>query len=85
MAQSTTIAAYASIRNGGPTLRERAFEILKGSKDGLTADQVATELNLSVLSVRPQITVLYNESRIADTGERRLNVSGRKAIVWAAC
>ncbi len=47
-----------------------------------TADEVAAGLKLSVLTVRPRCTELKRLHRILDTGERRPNLSGRRAIVW---
>lgn len=38
---------------------------------GRTADEVATELNLSVLSVRPRVSELHRNGFIEDTGTRR--------------
>jgi len=51
---------------------------------GLTADEVAGRLGLSILSIRPRITELARLGKVRDSGERRRNGSGRKAIVWAA-
>lgn len=47
-----------------------------------TADEVASALCLSVLSVRPRFSELRRLGRIEDTGERRTNASGRSAAVW---
>jgi transposase len=49
---------------------------------GMTADEVATELNLSVLSVRPRVSELHRNALLADTGQRRKNASGMTATVW---
>lgn len=47
-----------------------------------TADEVASRLNLSVLSVRPRVCELSAMGKIRDSGERRKNASGRSATVW---
>jgi predicted ArsR family transcriptional regulator len=49
---------------------------------GATADEIATELGESVLSVRPRVSELRALGEIEETGERRVNESGRRAIVW---
>ena len=51
---------------------------------GLTADEVAGRLGLSILSVRPRISELTRLGKVRDSGHRRRNTSGKNAIVWAA-
>ena len=63
-------------------LRARALAILESS-NGLTADEVAGRLGLSILSIRPRITELTKLGKVRDSGQRRRNASGRSAIVWA--
>jgi len=61
-------------------LRSECARILKGGD--FTADEVADAIGRSVLAIRPRITELYKLELIDDTGRRRPNDSGRKAIVW---
>lgn len=49
---------------------------------GATADEVAKDLNLSVLSVRPRVSELNRGGKIEQTGARRTNASGMTATVW---
>ena len=49
---------------------------------GATADEVAKDLNLSVLSVRPRVSELNRTGKIEQTGGRRKNNSGMTATVW---
>jgi hypothetical protein len=49
---------------------------------GLTVDEVATALHLSVLSVQPRVSELHRSGSLADTGSRRKNSSGMTATVW---
>jgi predicted ArsR family transcriptional regulator len=49
---------------------------------GATADEVAKDLNLSVLSVRPRVSELKRTGEIRQTGGRRKNESGMTATVW---
>lgn len=80
--RSTSADAADEIREASPLLRRKAFEVLERS-NGLTADEVAEHLGLSILSVRPRLTELNKLGKVKDSGERRRNVSGRNAIVWA--
>jgi predicted ArsR family transcriptional regulator len=50
--------------------------------DGATADEVAKDLNLSVLSVRPRVSELRRTGKIQQTTARRKNDSGMTATVW---
>jgi predicted ArsR family transcriptional regulator len=49
---------------------------------GATADEIAKDLNLSVLSVRPRVSELKRNGEIEQTGARRKNESGMTATVW---
>lgn len=49
---------------------------------GATADEVARDMNLSVLTVRPRVSELHRNGYLAKTGERRTNSSGMTATVW---
>lgn len=47
-----------------------------------TADELAERLKMDRLYVRPRVSELHTIGKVYDTGERRENVSGRKATVW---
>jgi hypothetical protein len=49
---------------------------------GATADEIAKDLNLSVLSVRPRVSELKRAGKIKQTSARRKNESGMTATVW---
>ena len=49
-----------------------------------TADEVATALGLSVLTVRPRVSELRTLGSIEKTNDRRHNASGKAATVWRA-
>jgi predicted ArsR family transcriptional regulator len=49
---------------------------------GAMADEIAKDLNLSVLSVRPRVSELNRTGEIEQTGARRKNQSGTTATVW---
>lgn len=81
--RQTSIDAMRSVEPRAPNLRDRCWRILNLCGP-LTADEVAHRLAEDPLSVRPQFTLLTQEGRIAETGERRRNKSGRMAMVWRA-
>lgn len=82
-AVDTSEAAAFSMRGPAPILRLRVCAaIAEAGRDGLTADEAADALALSVLAVRPRVTELSKAGTIADSGKRRRNASGRAAAVW---
>lgn len=50
--------------------------------DGLTADELATRLDMERWSIQPRTTELSRKGMIRDSGRRRRNVTGKSAIVW---
>lgn len=71
----------AAERCHAPLLRAKVFAELEKQRY-MTADECADALGLSVLSIRPRFSELSNLGKIMDAGFRRLNSSGRSAIVW---
>lgn len=65
------------------SLRVQVEILFQRNRMGLTADEVAALLVQSVLAVRPRVAELRKEGFIRDTGLRRSNASGKRAIVWA--
>jgi len=83
--RDTSIEAAVSIAARAPKLRDRVLATIKASgHHGLTADQVAARLGISILSARPRLSELVDLKLIRDTGHRRRNDSGKNAIVWQA-
>jgi predicted ArsR family transcriptional regulator len=80
--RDTSQAAAEGIAATAPRLRARALAVVERS-NGLTADEIAGRLGLSILSIRPRLTELSRLGKVRDSGVRRKNVSGRGAIVWA--
>lgn len=60
----------------------RAAVLRRLLRSPATADECATSLAESVLSIRPRLSELREAAAIEDTGERRKNQSGRPAAVW---
>lgn len=79
--RDTSRAAAASIAPAASTLRDRVLALYERNA-GMTADECAGRLGLSILSVRPRVTELARLGRLRDSGARRANGSGRSAIVW---
>jgi predicted ArsR family transcriptional regulator len=68
----------------GKAARMRAMVLQKIGQHpaGATADEIAKDLNLSVLSIRPRVSELNRNGEIEQTGARRKNESGMTATVW---
>src|SRR6476661_6072362 len=69
---------------GGTANKMRAAVLaqLEQYPGGATADEIAKDLNLSVLSVRPRVSELNRNGAIEQTGARRRNESGMTSTVW---
>lgn len=81
-ATETSRTAAAAMK---PTVEMQRQECMEQFRHGdLTADEVASRLGRSVLSVRPRISELNVEGRIEATAARRRNGSGKSAVVWRA-
>lgn len=79
--RDTSQAAAADAAPTAPILRALVLDVLERS-NGLTADEVAGRLGMSILSIRPRVTELSRLGKVRDSGSRRRNVSGKSAIVW---
>jgi hypothetical protein len=74
--------AATAIASIAKTLREQVRNTIAAAPNGLTADEVAAQLNKSVLSVRPRVSELHRQGEIRQTGSRGKNASGMTATVW---
>jgi len=70
----------APTKTEAATLRSEVLNELR--KQDLTADETASILGRSVLSIRPRFSELHAAGKIRETAERRRNVSGKSASVW---
>ena len=78
----TSQEAAISISNTAQTLREMVLKTLVSSDHGMTADEIADSLDRSILSIRPRVSELAFRGLLEDSGERRRNRSGKRAVVW---
>jgi transcription initiation factor IIE alpha subunit len=81
-AHGTSEDAAAEILPKAKIILHLVLEALRNHGQGMTADECAEKLNMSVLSIRPRFSELKEFGWIVDTNERRRNASGKKAIVW---
>jgi DNA-binding MarR family transcriptional regulator len=64
-------------------LQKLALEAIRSRGPfGLTADELAETLGLDRYSIQPRSTELRRKRLIEDSGLRRFNATGRRAIVW---
>lgn len=82
-ARDTAEEAAVAVAPKAPLLRECCLNELR-SAGALTADECAARMGVDKLSIRPRFSELAATGHIADTGERRLNASNKRAIVWRA-
>lgn len=76
----TRRASHEAMKPKANGLRKLVMGVL--SDAALTPDEVAAELGLSVLSIRPRITELAKAGKIVKTALRRKNASGKYATVF---
>ena len=82
----TSIAAAEEIAPRVGRLRARVLaEVHKAEaegRDGLTADEAAARLELSILTARPRCSELVKLGLLHDSGQRRPSDSGHPQVVW---
>lgn len=78
----TSRAAAESINAAG--VRAKVLQAMR-ERGPSTADEAASYLRLDKLTVRPRCSELRTMGRLRDSGARRLNSSGKNAVVWELC
>lgn len=78
----TSAAAYYGIVQASERLRAIVYQTLYANPAGLTVDETCALAEYPRYSLQPRFTELRDRRVIYDTGMRRRNVSGAKAIVW---
>ncbi|MFQ5776341.1 MAG: hypothetical protein ACE5GS_17620 [Kiloniellaceae bacterium] len=83
----TSIEAAEAVAPRVGRLRARVLGAVEQAEargwGGLTADEAARLLDLDVLTARPRVCELRRMDLLHDSGLRRKNASGRRAIVWS--
>lgn len=79
----TSHGAAASLA-GKPVaeLQQRVLDAIRALGGRATINDVARHTGLAEVSVSPRFKPLRRRGLIRDSGERRRNPSGRRAIVW---
>jgi len=81
-ARETAQAAAESIRPKAKRLQALCLDALR-THGPLTADECAERLQIDKLSIRPRFSELAAMWKVTDSGQRRENSSGKRAIVWS--
>jgi predicted ArsR family transcriptional regulator len=81
-APGTSREAAQAMQGRAQRLRDQVLALLQSEE--LTADEAATKLGESVLSVRPRFSELHRMGLIWHSTKRRKNISGASAAVWFA-
>lgn len=79
--KATDTSHEAAVTTDAATVRHLVVRWLR-THGPHTADETAAGLGLSLLTVRPRLSELRALDLVDDSGDRRLNVSGKRAIVW---
>ena len=79
--RNTSAEAADAVKPKAPLLRNLCLDLLIAST-GLTVHETAARAGWPVPSIQPRIAELAALGLIIDSGERRRNASGKKAIVW---
>lgn len=81
----TSVEAADAIVPAAGRLQKMAYGAIRDAgSNGLTADELAATIGVSRWAIQPRTTELRRKHLITDSGQRRLNVTGRRAIVWTA-
>ena len=84
-ASETGREAAEAMASAAGRLQRLALGAIRDAGDhGLTADELAARLDVERWSVQPRTSELRRKHLIKDSGQRRRNATGRRAIVWCA-
>lgn len=77
-----TAKAIASV--SAPFQRMALLAIQEVGARGLTSQELADRTGIDFATIQPRTTELRRKGLIRDSGQRRLNRNGKRAIVWTA-
>lgn len=80
--RETSAEAAEAMRPKASRLKRLCLNAL-AEYGALTADEIADRLEIDRLAIRPRCSELASLGQIVDTGQRRINESGKRAIVWS--
>lgn len=80
----TSEEAAKCVEPSAGILRGKCLRALRGVPGGLTADQCAAEVGVTIMAMRPRLTELKLEGLIRKTNRRGKNASGHSAVIWEA-
>lgn len=81
----TSMAASAALAPKLGRLQQLVLATVRSAgPSGLTADELAQRVALDRWSVQPRTSELRRKGLIRDSGGRRPNTTGKRAIVWVA-
>ncbi len=79
----TSLEAAEAIAPVAKTLRDKTEAVIReAGPTGLTSDEAAAAVGFDRWSIQPRVSELRTLNRIIDSGQRRRNVTGKRAIVW---
>ncbi len=78
----TSQAAAKSIAADAASLRDRVYDAIRKSDNGLTTDEIEQLMGLNHQTASPRVWELHRRSLIGDSGQRRKTRSNRLAIVY---
>lgn len=85
-AVDTSIAAADALAPTLGHLQRKTLEAIRNAgSQGHTAEELTAVLKLERWTVQPRTSELRRKGMIYDSGQRRQNVTGKRAIVWIAC
>jgi hypothetical protein len=80
---ATSIEAADAMAPKIGRLQRMAIDGIAGQREhGATADELAELLDLDRYSIQPRTSELSRKGLIVDSGLRRRNATGKRAIVW---
>ena len=81
----TSIAAAVALAPKLGRLQQMTLAAVQAAGcHGMTADELAAHLGMDRWSIQPRTSELKRKGLTRDSGLRRMNASGKMAIVWIA-